>query len=68
MQHDDAWIAADNHAVQQTIYLAQRNPKPADPTDYFEILNRARPQDVVTEDTNAACKLESYADTPTYEA
>jgi branched-chain amino acid transport system substrate-binding protein len=67
MQHFDAWIDAANHAVQQTIYLAQRNEKPSDSTDYFEILNKVRPQEVVTEDTNALCKLESYESTPSYE-
>jgi branched-chain amino acid transport system substrate-binding protein len=67
MQHFDAWIDADNHAVQQTVYLAQRNAKPSDNTDYFEILHQVKPQDVVTEDSNAQCKLESYADTPSYE-
>jgi len=67
MQHHDAWIDAANHAVQQTVYLTQRNLKPSDETDYFEILNNVKPQDVITEDTNAECKLESYNNTPSYE-
>ena len=43
MQHFDAYIDADTHQVQQTIYLARRNAKPTDNTDLFEILSWTKP-------------------------
>jgi branched-chain amino acid transport system substrate-binding protein len=66
MQHHDAYIDANSHHVQQTIYLAQGNPKPKDGTDYFEILSWAEPESIKAS-SNAECKLESYADTPSYD-
>ncbi|MEQ8395076.1 ABC transporter substrate-binding protein [Thalassobaculum sp.] len=66
MQHHDAVIDADSHHVQQTIYLAQGNPKPKDDTDYFQILSSSDP-DSIRADANKECKLESYADTPNYD-
>ena len=35
MQHFDAYIDPVTHQIQQTIYLARRNAKPADKTDLF---------------------------------
>lgn len=66
MQHHDAYIDASSHHVQQTIYLAQGNPKPRDGTDYFEILSWADPESIKAS-SGAQCKLESYADTPSYD-
>ena len=66
MQHHDAWIDPNSHHVQQTIYLASRQTKPRDDTDYFKILEAVTPKDVQIAG-EAACSLESYADTPTYE-
>ena len=43
MQHFDAHIDPVTHQVQQTIYLARRNAKPADPTDLYEILSQTQP-------------------------
>lgn len=65
MQHHDAYIDAATHQVQQSIYLATANTGTQDPDDMFKILTVASPESV--EDTGApgACKLESYADTPT---
>jgi branched-chain amino acid transport system substrate-binding protein len=68
MQHHDAWIDADTHQVQQTIYLATANPKPVDKDDMFEILSNAAPDTVEDTDSAAACKLESYSATPTFDA
>src|SRR5690606_30217816 len=45
MQHFDAYIDPVTHQVQQTIYLARRNPKPTDKTDLFEILSWTKPED-----------------------
>ncbi len=68
MQHHDAWIDAATHQVQQTIYLATANPKPVDKDDMFEILSNAAPDTVEDTAAAAACKLESYSDTPTFDA
>ena len=68
MQHDDAWIDADTHQVQQTIYLATANEAPAEEDDIFEILDHSSPAKVMDEGAAAACKLESYDETPTFDA
>ena len=67
MQHHDAWIDPETHHVQQTVYLAARNDKPADQTDYFKILSWAEPNKVRDPDSVKTCKLQSYESTPTYE-
>ena len=66
MQHHDAVIDPNSHHVQQTIYLAARQDKPRDDTDYFKIVNVMAPETVRIAG-EAECHLESYADTPTYE-
>ena len=68
MQHHDAWIDPSTHQVQQTIYMASYNDKPAETDDIFRILANVPPQDVVDQDAPKACKLESYEATPSYEA
>ncbi len=67
MQHYDAWINPDTHQCQQTIYMASYNDKPAEKDDIFRILSHADPKEVVDADAPKACKLESYAQTPSYE-
>jgi branched-chain amino acid transport system substrate-binding protein len=67
MQHYDAWINPDTHQCQQTIYMASYNDKPAEKDDIFKILSHADPKDVIDADAPKACKLESYALTPSYE-
>ncbi len=67
MQHYDAWIDPATHQVQQTIYMASYNDKPAEKDDIFRIQAQVAPQDVVDQGAPAACKLESYAATPSYE-
>ena len=66
MQDYDAYIDPNSHHVQQTIYLCKGNDKPRDETDYFKILSKADSK-AVASPNEANCKLESYADTPTYE-
>ncbi len=66
MQHHDAYIDANSHHVQQTIYLATRQDKPRDDTDYFKILTAMEPEKVKSAGEKE-CQLESYDDTPTYE-
>jgi branched-chain amino acid transport system substrate-binding protein len=67
MQHHDAWINPDTHQCQQTIYMASYNDKPAEKDDIFRILSNTDPKEVVDADAPKACKLESYAQTPSYE-
>jgi branched-chain amino acid transport system substrate-binding protein len=67
MQHHDAWIDPATHQVQQTIYMASYNDKPAEPDDIFRIQAQVSPQDVQDQDAAKACKLESYEATPSYE-
>jgi branched-chain amino acid transport system substrate-binding protein len=67
MQAFDAWISPNTHQVQQTIYMASYNDKPAEKDDIFRILAQVPPQEVEDRDAPAACKLESYESTPTYE-
>jgi len=68
MQHHDAVIDPVTHQVQQTIYLATANPEPADSDDMYRILAQAAPEDVRDEASLGACKLESYEDTPSFDA
>lgn len=67
MQHHDAWINPDTHQCQQTIYMASYNDKPAEKDDIFKILSQADPKEVVDAAAPQSCKLESYAQTPSYE-
>ena len=67
LQHHDAWIDPNTHQVQQTIYMASYNDKPAEKDDIFKILANVPPQEVVDQDAPKACKLESYEATPSYE-
>jgi branched-chain amino acid transport system substrate-binding protein len=67
MQHFDAWIDPATHQVQQTIYMASYNDRPAEADDIFKIQSQVPPQEVVDRDAPGACKLESYESTPSYE-
>ncbi|MBT9290942.1 ABC transporter substrate-binding protein [Prosthecodimorpha staleyi] len=68
MQHFEAYMDPATHQLQQTIYLARRNVKPADPTDLYEILSWTRPQDVVDEAAAGKCKLVPHDQVPTVDA
>jgi len=68
MQHHDAWIDPDTHQVQQSIYLATAKAETDEKDDMFEILNNVSPDDVKDTGAAAACQLESYDDTPTFDA
>jgi branched-chain amino acid transport system substrate-binding protein len=68
MQHHDAVIDPITHQVQQTIYLATANDAPKDGDDMFKILTQSDPEVVRDEASLEACKLESYDDTPTFDA
>lgn len=69
MQHHDAYMGA-NHQMQQTVYLATANDEALwekDKNAMFKILSNVAPSDVEDTDAMAVCKMESYAETPTYE-
>lgn len=67
MQHFDAYMNPDTHQMQQTIYLARRNMKPADKTDLFEIISWTDPKTAEDDAAPAKCKLVPYDKVPTYE-
>ncbi|MBW2430613.1 MAG: ABC transporter substrate-binding protein, partial [Deltaproteobacteria bacterium] len=59
-----------NHQIQQTVYLATANDEASwkkDKNALFKILTSVAPQQVEDTDAMAACEMESYAETPTYE-
>jgi branched-chain amino acid transport system substrate-binding protein len=58
MQHFDAYMDPATHQMQQTIYLAKRNPKPSDETDHYEILSRTTPEEAL--DTAYKASLAAY--------
>jgi branched-chain amino acid transport system substrate-binding protein len=53
--------------VQQTIYLAERNPSPSDPTDLFRIISQTRPEDALDDEAPAKCRLAPLDQLPTVE-
>ena len=67
MQDDDAYMNPKTHQMQQTVYLATANLASDDPDDLFKILGHSTPDAVVDAGAEAACKLESFEDTPVYE-
>lgn len=67
MQHHDAWMNPKTHQMQQTVYLATANTGTSDKDDMFKILSNSSPKEVQDHGAEASAKLESYADTPTYE-
>ncbi len=67
MQHHDAFMNPNTHQMQQTIYLATANAGTENSDDMFKILSSSAPDDVADPNAEAACKMESYEDTPTYE-
>jgi branched-chain amino acid transport system substrate-binding protein len=67
MQHFDAYIDANTHQVQQTIYLARRNASPKDNTDLYEIVSWTKPELALDDAAPAKCALKPHADIPSYE-
>ena len=64
MQHFDAWMDPVTHQMQQTIYLARRNAKPADKTDLFEIISWTEPKTAADDAAAAKCKLVPHEQVP----
>lgn len=67
MQHEDAWIDPTGHRVQQTVYIATRNPSPADDTDLFSIISHQRPGEIASPDTTQTCALEPFDSIPSFD-
>ena len=67
MQHHDAYMNPATHQMQQTIYLATANQGTQDPDDMFKVLSESGPEEIRDTAADAACKMESLDDTPTYE-
>ena len=67
MQHFDAYMDPVTHQMQQTIYLARRNSKPADNTDYYEVVSWTEPKSALDDAASGKCKLVPYEQVPTYE-
>jgi branched-chain amino acid transport system substrate-binding protein len=68
MQHFDAYVDPNTHQVQQTIYLARRNSKPADVTDHYELISWTKPEDALDDAAAGRCKLVPYEQVPTVDA
>ncbi len=68
MQHFDAYIDPNTHQMQQTIYLARKNPKPTDNTDHFEIISWTEPKAAEDDAAPTKCKLTPYEQVPTVDA
>ncbi len=67
LQHFDAWMNPNTHQMQQTIYLATANQGTADKDDMFKILSWSPPKEIEDTGAGAACGLETYDTTPSYE-
>lgn len=67
MQHFDAYMNPNTHQMQQTIYLATANEGTADKDDMFKILSSSPPKEIEDTSAGAACGLEAYETTPSYE-
>jgi branched-chain amino acid transport system substrate-binding protein len=64
MQHFDAHMNPRTHQMQQTIYLARRNPRPSDDTDLFEIMSWKAPETVQDPAGPDLCSLVPYERVP----
>jgi len=67
MQHHDAYMNPNTHQLQQSVYVATENLERRDEDDVFKILSQVAPEEVADDVAGDACKLDSYAATPTYE-
>jgi branched-chain amino acid transport system substrate-binding protein len=67
LQHFDAYMNPNTHQMQQTIYLATANEGTTDKDDMFKILSSSSPKEIEDTGAGAACGLEAYDTTPSYE-
>ena len=68
MQHYDAYMDPVTHQMQQTIYLARRNMKPADKSDLYEIISWTEPKNAVDDAAPGKCKLAPYDQVPSVDS
>ncbi len=68
MQHFDAYMDPQTHQLQQTIYLARRNPTPSDKTDLYQILSQTEPKNAADDAAAAKCKLVPYDQVPSVDS
>lgn len=68
MQHFDAYMDPVTHQLQQTIYLARRNPKPADKTDLYDIISWTEPKAALDDAASGKCKLVAYDQVPSVDS
>ena len=68
MQHFDAYMNPATHQMQQTIYLARKNPKPSDNTDHFEIISWTEPKAVEDDAASGKCRLVPYEQVPSVDS
>jgi branched-chain amino acid transport system substrate-binding protein len=68
MQHFDAYMDPVTHQMQQTIYLARRNPKPSDKTDLYDIISWTEPKAALDDAAPGKCKLVPYEQVPSVDS
>ncbi|MGE3144032.1 MAG: ABC transporter substrate-binding protein [Pseudorhodoplanes sp.] len=68
MQHYDAYMDPNTHQMQQTIYLARKNAKPADKTDLYEIISWTEPKNALDDAAPAKCKLAPFEQVPSVDS
>jgi len=68
MQHFGAYMDPVTHQLQQTIYLARRNPKPVDKTDLYEIVSWTEPKAATDDAAAGKCKLVAYDQVPSVDS
>jgi branched-chain amino acid transport system substrate-binding protein len=68
MQHFDAYMDPVTHQMQQTIYLARRNMKPADKTDLYDIISWTEPKQALDDAAPGKCKLVPYEQVPSVDS
>lgn len=64
LQDFDAYMDPETHQLQQTLYLARRNPAPTEDADIYELIAAARPEDVVDPASRANCVMLPYEEVP----
>jgi branched-chain amino acid transport system substrate-binding protein len=67
MQHHAAFMNPRTHQIQQTVYVATESSRQAAEEDPIQILEAVSPEESADDQAEESCKMDSYADTPTYE-
>lgn len=67
MQNHDAYMNPKTHQIQQSIYVATENMHRKIDDEVFTIKAHISPDEAKDDEAEAACKMEPYLNTPTYE-